>query len=960
MLRESVTVVPAQSEPFEGGPLVDEQDFYASYDWSLNAYPSVRDLMRYLDAELAKHGTADIDWQRDEIARNVFLLSCALLDTADDYLLGRRYTFSKVLGVFPALAPLTKLAQTGLHAADARHRAARQRVWNWRAQWEANVVAVLRRVLLAESSGPQAEAATARMRQQLAANLPASFFARHPRIPAAFRSQDLTHFDVLSLGEKFVAAFPDRTRPVLVTGLRTAGSYFATLLRAYLESQGYVHVQSTTLRPKAGLSRWEKERIADSAARNCLAAIIDEPVGTGGTIGKGIAILRKHGIPAKNTVVLFPVHRNGRNWKSSSDAEPLRACHVLTLEHHEWYKHCFVGSAAPEALIREYFEANGWSAEVDKNGAEAANAYLKAVSEDKYHTRVKQVYSVRLTRPGKIVKRYVLAKSVGWGWLGYHAFVAGRRLAEYVPPILGLRDGILYTDWITSQPHEVSRTADAVQIISSYVGSRARDLRLGNGSEMDVVRESQPARGFEELAGSLSGAYGKAGGFLKRTRIKRDLAALQAHEPVLIDGRMRPLEWIWQDGSLLKTDFEHHGMGKHQLNLTDAAYDLAETVLHWNLSQEQERELLKKYAARSGDSNVHQRMLLYKLLAGSWSIDRAVEHLNDPKMRPRHDEFNRQYLDSFDFLVLHTMRFTASLCRKPSQLRWSSPLAVLDIDGVIDKQFFGFPSTTFAGIQAISLLHRSGFAIALDTARSIDEVKEYCRAYGCVGGVAECGAYAWDAISGRERVLVSDESLENLERLRGAFRRTPGVFLNDDYRYSIKAHTYEKGKSVALPKILVQDLIAELGLEGLTVHHTYMDTTILANDSDKGYGLLNLLALAGMENAETYAVGDSGPDLPMFRTASHSFAPGHISCRAAAELLKCRVASSAYQLGFLECVRAIVGPSRSAITEDLVNAPQTPQEKYLVNLLKVADRSQMRSLVDAAADPTWLGSFVAE
>jgi len=27
-------------------------------------------------------------------------------------------------------------------------------------------------------------------------------------------------------------------------------------------------------------------------------------------------------------------------------------------------------------------------------------------------------------------------KSVGWGWLGYHAFLAGRRLSEFVPPIL--------------------------------------------------------------------------------------------------------------------------------------------------------------------------------------------------------------------------------------------------------------------------------------------------------------------------------------------------------------------------------------------------------------------------------------------------------------------------------------------------------------------------------------------
>jgi len=44
--------------------------------------------------------------------------------------------------------------------------------------------------------------------------------------------------------------------------------------------------------------------------------------------------------------------------------------------------------------------------------------------------------------------RYVLAKSVGWGWLGYHAFLAAEALAEFVPPVLGLRQGILYTEWL--------------------------------------------------------------------------------------------------------------------------------------------------------------------------------------------------------------------------------------------------------------------------------------------------------------------------------------------------------------------------------------------------------------------------------------------------------------------------------------------------------------------------------
>lgn len=938
-----------------------EREFYGAYNWCLNAYPSMREVVQHLSEELTRYSGAPLGWQRDEIARNIFLLSCMLVDTADDYLLGRRYSFSKVLGVFPFLSPFAKTAQKLLHVAATRNWLFRRQVWSWRVKWESAVVGVLRKLLLGESVDSESTFTIAEMQRLLSA-VPAVVCSRHPRIPAAFRSQDLTHFDVLSLGEKFITAFPDRNRPILVTGLRTAGSYFALLLRAYLESRGYSRVQCVTLRPKAGVSQWEKERIRRNAGHNCLAVVIDEPVGGGATVSKGISSLMRYGIARDSIIVLFPVHRNGRQWKSSADAEALHAGKVLTLEHEEWYKHRLVGSGASEALLREYFQSNGWAVQVEETGAEHANAYLQAVSEEKYHSRLKKVFRVRLDRPGKESTRYVLAKSVGWGWLGYHAFLAGMRLAACVPSVLGLREGILYTEWVPEQPQTpfLQRT-EMVNSFAQYVATRARTLQLHAGSTVDTTRESQPTRGLEELSGHLSNAYGKAGGVLKRARIKRELTALQSHAPVLIDSRMRRLEWIAAPGTMLKADFEHHGMGKHQLNVTDPAYDLAETILYWNLSRAEECQLLDEYATLSGDREAASRILLHKILAGRWSMDRALENLNDPKMLPRHLEFNRQYIEAWNFLVLHTMRFCADVCYTPPEVHWSSPLVVLDIDGVIDKQVFGFPSTTKAGIQAISLLHRHGFALAINTARSVREVKEYCQAYHCAGGGAEYGAYVWDALSDRERVLVSDESMQKLDKLRSALRQIPGVFLNDDYRYSIRAYTYDRGRSVPLPAILVQDVIAGAGLDGLAIHHTYTDTTILASETDKGRGMLALLDLAGMKDAKTHAVGDSAPDLPMFRVATHSFAPGQISCRATAELLKCQVASRKYQPGLLECAQAIVRRNSMRVqSEPLTKSNHSPHERYFLRLLEIADQSPTASLLQAVFDPMAMQAFVAE
>src|SRR5206468_4173960 len=105
----------------------------------------------------------------------------------------------------------------------------------------------------------------------------------------------------------------------------------------------------------------------------------------------------------------------------------------------------------------------------------------------------------------------------------------------------------------------------------------------------------------------------------------------------------------------------------------------------------------------------------------------------------RHQEFNQQYVEAINFLTAHTMRHCAGFCQRPETVRWRSPLVVMDIDGVLDKQIFGFPSTTAAGVRAVSLLHAHDVAVAVNTARTPSEVKEYCSAYGFVGGVADYG-----------------------------------------------------------------------------------------------------------------------------------------------------------------------------------------------------------------------------
>lgn len=965
MHTESVTLLSPPGldhEPAPAALLDSESHFYDGYAWCLNAYPTVRELIGHLREELRRLPELDEGWHRCEGMTNVFMLSSAIGDALDDYLLGVTYDFSKLTAVLSLAAPGVRLTHMAFGALRKTRELRQARLRRWRERWRAVVRDFL--ILLVADEEPERNAlarAGTRLTAMLDARLPAGLEKRHPTVPAAFRTQDLTHFDVLALGRQFVSRFPDRGRPTLVVGLRTAGSYFAPVLAAYLTSQGYQRVDFVTMRPKKGISSWEGAMLARYAQAGGLAVVVDESPATGGTLAKGVSEIRKAGFRAGDVVALLPVHPTRPDWASGYDFMPLSEITVLSLEPEHYYKHRLLEPSVIEARLSEYLGRPGHAhiRVVASATAQRLNAELQQLSDEKFHTRLKRIYEVCLENEvsGQTETRYVLAKSVGWGWLGYHAFLAGRRLSRFVPPVLGLRDGILYSEWLLEDKPTPSYEREAlIDRLASYVSARVRLLGLGSDPASDLSQAGHH-NGFALLANTLSRVYGRGAAALKRARIQYELSRRPAPFPTLIDGRMRPLEWVGAGAALLKSDFEHHGLGKTELNMTDPAYDLAETILHFGLSPSEESTLIARYVEQSADAGVEDRLFLAKLLAGTWTMGSATAALADGRLSHRHQELNQQYVNAWNFLTVQAARFCGGLCGPLPAPRWRSPLVVLDIDGVLDKQIFGFPSTTAAGIRAVSLLHAHDTAIAVNTARMLSEVKEYCTAYGFIGGVAEYGSIAWDAVSGGERVLVSHVALEQLKRVRSALRQIPGVFLNDGYQYSIRAYTYERGVTVPVPTGLIRNLIATLEADRLGVHQTYLDTAVVAKEVDKGRGLLALLALAGQENLDTIAIGDSEPDLAMFRVAKRSFAPAQISCGSLARQLGCRIVDSAYQPGLLRAVQSIVHPAGGERCRRCDQAAPEARD-FVWQLLKTADESRLRTLFRAMLDPMALRMFV--
>src|SRR5262249_7049758 len=281
--------------------------------------------------------------------------------------------------------------------------------------------------------------------------LPAGLAARRVGVPAAFRSQDLSLEDFLEITARFVDAFPCRERPLVVVGLRTAGSYFAPLVRAVLAGRGCADVAAGTLRPRRGVARGDRAVLERAALRGALALVVDEPPDTGGTVSAVVALLRRSGLPDDRVVALLPTHPSRRDWQTGSEAMPLAGMRLLTLEPEAWHKVRSFATERVEERLQEYFHPRGYTgcSVLASPAAERFNEQLASGSEQKFHTRLKRVDAVSLiAADGRHERRYVLAKSVGRGWLGYHAFLAAQALCEFVPPVLGLRDGLLFTEWL--------------------------------------------------------------------------------------------------------------------------------------------------------------------------------------------------------------------------------------------------------------------------------------------------------------------------------------------------------------------------------------------------------------------------------------------------------------------------------------------------------------------------------
>jgi hydroxymethylpyrimidine pyrophosphatase-like HAD family hydrolase len=886
-----------------------EERFYSSYEWALDPVLSVRDLFEHLRESLNQLNSLHVPWQVEECKANIYLFASAITCTVDDYLGEPPRDVSRISRKFPGLRIPLFLVQKIINVVYRLGTFPQKlRTARWRRTWTSNVDAICELLARTGKPGPQQLDELRRSIEICSAiPLPRQLLNRRMQLPSGYRSQDLAHHDAFSLAKLFTAAQVNRRSPLLIIGPRSMGAYFAPAAKAKLSELGWTSVSWCTIRPKKGISPWEESALKALHSPDAQVLVIDESPNTGNTFLLMVNLLRKRGVSPNRICLLAAMHPARPDWRLP-DTEETRGINLIRLEANALHKNRLLEPSSVQPLLASYFQALGWDDAqlVQSSPTGELNARLEEHFKDGFQCRLKRVFDVRLVKNGAPpVFRRVLAKSVGWGWLGYQAFFAGKQLAEFVPALIGLREGLVYMDWLD---HAESRsTAPPIKHLAAYVAARAKKLLLKNDPTF-AISPGYGWTGWSVLIDSLRRAYGPIVGRMRVSALHRNLKRYVCRAPALIDGQMNPCDWIQAQDSFCKADYEHHNFGRTELYIVDPAYDLASAVFEFHLSPNEEQELIAQYVQSSGDSTVAERILLWKVVRGVVEVERATAALGiETRSAPRMIWHERLVL-ARNFLVHHMNRFSASLLphRLPSQ--WTRRLIFLDLDGVFDSDVMDFPQATTSSLIALSRLQRHGFSVILNTARSVTDVRQYCEAYGLPGGVAESGCVFVDAVAHSEISLIDPEDTEKLSRCKAAIQSLPGVFIDPNYRTAVRAFRYHRNRTQGLSESEIRGVLEREGLDRLTFLPTYADTTILPNNIGKGSGLLWAKQYLRFEGEPVVAIGDNDQDLDMFRAADLAFAPANCSeaVREFAAASKCRLTQQPNQRGLLEAVMQVL------------------------------------------------------
>ena len=816
------------------------------------------ELERLLAAELERQSWLD-----------AFLLAAGMNQVVEDYLHRDLGSLAKVAGHLRGARSLARVRRLGI---NARALTPRERsLLAWQSQLSALVLAIARHVA-GESAPP-----SPRWRELLARSRPVTtgIGSEVLRLPTCFRSLDLTPDDMRQLVARFAECWPDRSRPLIVVGVRTSGSYLAPLQAAYLLQEGFERLTVRTVRPGHELLDHERRALKQAAARDAIAVVVDDPPSSGRAVARAASLIHEAGFPFARIVLSLPLLGT-----EGALPEPLRAFERVVLERETWAVEKQLQPASIRAAIQgmpglEHVESirrlhvppidDPWEETVDRR-------------------HVRALYELQLRRSeGQTITKRVYAKGVGLGYFGRHSLAVAEGMRDYLPQLYGLRGGLLFRAW---QPNgkrmgAKSRVDHMPERIAGYVHARSRALPTQRDLSQRMVGRQAV---WQRTADMLMEPFGRLRLLLRPFvhRLARDLVRVE--DASVVDGSMGLHHWFVTPGPehlTVKVDNDERAFSNEDIYSYDAAYDLsaAGASLRSQLGSEAAHRARAAYEEISGKRLDEERWFLYQLLTAKLQR-RALRHNLNARRADDQAELI-PLLESVETALEDSQRDYVCACILTDVgPRHDGPLCAIDVDGTLETAPLGFTSIGPSGALALRALAKHGYRAVLASGRSLDAVRKRCKSYKLAAGVAEYGAVVYDATREETVELLTEADRANLSRVRSLLAGIEGVHLDGRHMRSVRAFTLDDGgRRRGLPSEMAS---AALGLAGVrpavVAVPGWSQTDFVCASITKADGLRVAAGRIGSRSRQALfdlAVGDAMSDLPMFGVARMARVPAN-------------------------------------------------------------------------------------
>jgi len=863
-----------------------------------------------------------------EFLQDAFLLAAGMSQILDDYLhrdlfsLGKLSDFAAIHGSERPARLLRQLLRAGLAVRSARLR--ERALIRHQRMLAALVEQLAGSVARAESQPFGSIFDTARSLSE--ARFPRSLRRSVLRLPNCFRSFDQHPDDCHRLAELFAEREENRARPLLVLGLRTSGSYLAPLIASFLSELGFTRVETMTFRPGQVWLRAERAQLRATVTAGGAVLLVDDPPQTGHHLRIAAEEVRALGAPEDAIVLLLQTLSPGL-------PASLRGVDVVDLPWESWSVHKRLSAQAVRAIMGELGREDIGELECVQR-ADACRGHVSAVFKAR-----------KSSDDARRASEFLYVRGVGLGYLGRHVIAVVDALPEFFPRIHGLRDGLLYREWLPEeqrlQPQRTCSDAAVAGCIAAYVAARLNALPVSEDVSARLVGRDAL---WQYVASMLGRAFGRLRLPLRPVLHRTAKRVVRVSHPAVTSGGMRLASWFTvEEGRqpLRKVDFEESAFPASGLTLYnfDPVFDLANASIDCEtVGLEEFGDLLREqYEALTSQVVPAERWLLYRLLRLLLDYERVA--------RERGAETSAQLLALERAMARIHRRYISELFLTDLETAADGALCALDVDGVLETRWLPYPALGPAGAIALRSLNRHGFRPVLVTGRSLEDLRERCRAYRLVGGVAEYGAVLFDSRTDKALPLLGETEQADLESVRRTLLETPGVLVHPHYQNGVRASLAQELRG--LGKQQIESVLEKAGV-GNRVRPIIgeLQTDFMAVGVDKGTGLQALARQLGVETI-ALAVGDSGSDLPMLALAEQPFATGNadVAVRESARTRssRLRVTKAPYQAGLLTAVTSLIqhNPARCSTCR-----PPLPSRdaRLLLTVLAAHDADKLRKL----------------